>query len=110
MPETRAAPIKRRHLPDPDGREQPVIRVEVGRSLFVQQSPGGYLQRVGSSKRPMSAEIKRPDRQWRNPAPILTNNKTRQGYAPRSTLKPAGYFFQGASDEAPLRQAGHHIR
>jgi hypothetical protein len=43
----------------------------------------------------MSAEIKRPARQRRNPVPILTDNKTRQGYAPRSTLKPAGYFFEG---------------
>ncbi len=39
--------------------------------------------------------IKRPARQRRNPAPILKGNKTRQGYAPRSTLKPAGYFFEG---------------
>lgn len=23
----------------------------------------------------------------------MAGNKTRQGYAPRSTLKPAGYFF-----------------
>ena len=28
---------------------------------------------------------------------IITINKTRQGYAPRSTLKPAGYFFLGAA-------------
>ena len=50
MLETRAAPIKRRYLPDPDGREQPVIRIEVGRNLFVHQSPGAYLHRVGSSQ------------------------------------------------------------
>lgn len=43
----------------------------------------------------MSAEIKRSARQRRNPVPILTDDKTRQGYAPRSTLKPAGYFFEG---------------
>jgi len=45
--------IERLTLPDPLGQERPVLRVEVTRSLFVHQSPGGYLHRVGSSKRPM---------------------------------------------------------
>lgn len=45
--------VERLTLPDFEGIEQPVIRVEVGRSLFVHQSPGGYLQRVASSKRPI---------------------------------------------------------
>ena len=43
--------IERLTLPDATGIDQPVVRVEVSRSLFVHQSPGGYLQRVGSSKR-----------------------------------------------------------
>lgn len=43
--------IERRTLPDASGTEQPVLRVEVTRSLFVHQSPRGYLHRVGSSKR-----------------------------------------------------------
>ncbi|MBC7355962.1 MAG: putative DNA binding domain-containing protein [Desulfomicrobiaceae bacterium] len=45
--------IERMTLPDASGSEQPVLRVEVARSLFVHQSPGGYLHRVGSSKRPI---------------------------------------------------------
>lgn len=45
--------IERMTLPDTGGVEQPIIRVEVTRSLFVHLSPGGYLQRVGSSKRPI---------------------------------------------------------
>ncbi len=45
--------IERLTLPDFAAAEQPVIRVEVERSLFVHQSPGGYLHRVGSSKRPI---------------------------------------------------------
>ncbi|MBN2801410.1 MAG: putative DNA binding domain-containing protein [Deltaproteobacteria bacterium] len=45
--------IERLYLPDGLGGEQPVIRVEVSRSLFVHLSPGGYLHRVGSSKRPI---------------------------------------------------------
>ncbi len=43
--------IERLSLPDTDGVDRPIIRVEVSRSLFVHQSPGGYLHRVGSSKR-----------------------------------------------------------
>ncbi len=45
--------IERMYLPDGDGVEQPVIRVEVPPSLFVHQSPGGYFRRVGSSNRPL---------------------------------------------------------
>lgn len=45
--------IQRLTLPDDGGTERPVIRVDLTRSLFVHQSPGGYLHRVGSSKRPM---------------------------------------------------------
>lgn len=45
--------IERLTLPDPLGQERPVLRVDVTRSLFVHQSPGGYLHRIGSSKRPM---------------------------------------------------------
>ena len=45
--------IERLTLPDTTGEERPVLRVEVTRSLFVHQSPGGYLHRVGSSKRPI---------------------------------------------------------
>lgn len=45
--------IERLTLPDFAGQEQPVLRVEVARSLFVHQSPGGYLQRVGAAKQPI---------------------------------------------------------
>ncbi len=45
--------IERLTLPDSTGTDLPVLRVEVARSLFVHQSPGGYFHRVGSSKRPM---------------------------------------------------------
>ena len=45
--------IERINLPDSAGVEQPVMRVEIPRSLFVHQSPGGYFHRVGSSKRPI---------------------------------------------------------
>jgi predicted HTH transcriptional regulator len=49
--------IERMTLPDSAGSEVPVIRVEVSRSLFVHQSPGGYFHRIGSSKRPMQPDF-----------------------------------------------------
>jgi len=48
--------IERMTLPNSQGAEQPVIRVEVRRSLFVHQSRSGYMQRVGSSKRALAPD------------------------------------------------------
>lgn len=48
--------IERMTLPDGGGVERPVIRLATERSLFVHQSPGGYLHRVGSSKRPIAPD------------------------------------------------------
>lgn len=43
-------------LPSAAGSDVPVLRVNVERSLFVHRSPGGYLRRVGSSKRRLDTE------------------------------------------------------
>ena len=43
-------------LPDVDGRDVAVIRIDVPASLFVHRSPGGFIHRVGDSKRTMSTE------------------------------------------------------
>lgn len=43
-------------LPGPAGDARPVLVVEVPRSLYVHRSPGGFLHRVGSTKRTMSTE------------------------------------------------------
>jgi predicted HTH transcriptional regulator len=47
--------IERLTLPAATG-EAAILKVEVDRSLFVHQSPGGYFHRVGSSKRSMPPE------------------------------------------------------
>ena len=39
-----------------DGNGKVLIRVDVPRSLFVHQSPGGYFRRIGSSKRKMKPD------------------------------------------------------
>ena len=46
----------RMELPDSTGALQIVLKVEVPRSLFVHESPGGYFHRQGSSTRKMSPE------------------------------------------------------
>lgn len=40
-------------LPDQSGAMRAVLKVEIPRSLFVHESPGGYFHRQGSSKRKM---------------------------------------------------------
>ena len=43
-------------LPAATGEDVSVVKVDIPKSLFVHQSPGGYLYRIGSSKRRMSPE------------------------------------------------------
>jgi predicted HTH transcriptional regulator len=45
--------IERFTLPDSLGLEHAILRVDIAPSLFVHQSPAGYMHRVGSSKRQM---------------------------------------------------------
>ena len=49
--------IERLELPDLEGTLRAVVRIDVPRSLFVHRSPGGYLYRLGSSKRQMTPEM-----------------------------------------------------
>ncbi len=46
----------RMEIPDTLGNLQPVLKIEIPRSLFVHRSPGGYFFRQGSSKRQMEPE------------------------------------------------------
>jgi predicted HTH transcriptional regulator len=50
------ATIEKVALPSSDGSSVVVIKVTVPQSLFVHRSPGGYLHRIGSSKREMSPD------------------------------------------------------
>ena len=47
----------RMELPDSTGVLRPIIKVEIPRSLFVHQGPGGYFRRQGSSKREMPPDV-----------------------------------------------------
>lgn len=48
--------IARMELPDPAGQPQPILKLDVPRSLFVHRSPGGYMHRIGSAKREMAPD------------------------------------------------------
>ena len=51
------AVIRKIELPDVTGKLVPLLRIDVGRSLFVHRSPGGYFRRIGSSCREMSPDL-----------------------------------------------------
>ena len=48
--------ISRLWLPASTGEKLPVVKIDVPRSLFVHNSPGGYLHRIGDAKQTMSPE------------------------------------------------------
>ena len=49
--------IRKMPITAEDGSEKVIVRVDVPRSLFVHQSPGGYFRRIGSSKRQMKPDV-----------------------------------------------------
>ena len=49
--------IIRMELPDEAGELRPILKIDVPRSLFVHESPGGYFRRQGSSKRKLPPDL-----------------------------------------------------
>lgn len=49
--------IRKTPIDTGDGAEKVIIRIDVPKSLFVHQSPGGYFHRIGSSKRQMKPDM-----------------------------------------------------
>jgi len=49
--------IRKMSITVENGSEKVVVRIDVPKSLFVHQSPGGYFRRIGSSKRQMKPEV-----------------------------------------------------
>lgn len=114
--------IERLELPDTGGRPRPVLRIEVPRSLFAHRSPGGYLHRVGSSKRQMEPDYLFRLQQQRSQARLIRFDEqivpgarledlsaplwerfrtTRTGSAPESLLSNLG--MARADDDGALR-------
>ena len=51
------ADLLKQELANADGALVAVLRIDVPRSLFVHESPGGYFRRLGSSKRKMTPDV-----------------------------------------------------
>lgn len=51
------ADLLKLELEGPTGDLAAVLRVDVPRSLFIHESPGGYFRRIGSSKRKMAPDV-----------------------------------------------------
>ena len=49
--------IVRMELPDAAAEKKPVLKIDIPRSLFVHESPGGYYRRQGSSKRRLNPDL-----------------------------------------------------
>jgi ATP-dependent DNA helicase RecG len=69
-----------------DGVERIIVRVDVPRSLFVHQSPGGYFHRIGSSKRQMTPDVLARLFQQRSQARIIRFDEQSVTAAPSNCL------------------------
>jgi predicted HTH transcriptional regulator len=92
--------ILRIELPDSAGTPRAVLKVEVPRSLFVHQSPGGYFYRLGSSKRQMSPDLLARIFQQRSQARIIRFEEQAVPSTSMADLDPAlcQRFTRGAAD------------
>ena len=73
----------RLEIPDALGNLQPVLKIEIPRSLFVHRSPGGYFFRQGSSKRPMEPDYLARQFQQRSQARLI---RFEEQATPHSTM------------------------
>ncbi len=67
--------------------ERVIMRVDVPRSLYVHQSPGGYFHRIGSSKRRMTPDILARLFQQRSQTRIIRFDEQSVPIAPRDCLE-----------------------
>ncbi len=65
------ASIERIELPDSLGTPRLLIRMDIPRSLFVHKAPGGYFERIGSSKREMSPALLERQMQQRSQSRLI---------------------------------------
>lgn len=72
-----------------DGQERVIVRVDVPKSLYVHQSPGGYFHRIGSSKRQMTPDVLARLFQQRSQARIIRFDEQAVTTAPQDCLMKA---------------------
>lgn len=78
-------------LPASTVEDVPVVKVDIPRSLFVHQSPSGYLYRIGSSKRRMSPEYLARLLQQRSQSRIIAFDEQPVSSASLEDLAPELY-------------------
>jgi len=76
-------------LPDSTGDLQPLLKVEIPRSLFVHKSPGGYFYRQGSSKREMPTDYLMRLGQQRSQARLIRRSVCSCSKIASSSILPA---------------------
>jgi predicted HTH transcriptional regulator len=85
-PPLQAYTLRRIELPDGAGALQPVLRLDLPRSLFVHRSPGGYKIRAGSSVREMAPEYLARMFQQRSQSRLLRFDEQVVAHAPMEAL------------------------
>lgn len=96
------AHIERMRLSDAQGNPVAVLKIDVPRSLFVHRGPGGYLQRLGSSRRVLTSEQLARLFQQRSQTGLIRFDEQMVGAATLDDLKPALWqrFFDRSSQES----------
>jgi predicted HTH transcriptional regulator len=92
----------RMELPDSSGSLQAILKVDIPRSLFVHESPGGYFYRQGSSRRKMQPDYLARLFQQRSQARLIRFDEQP---VPNSTIsdlsEPLWRRFTSRSEEHP---------
>ena len=90
-------------LPDSLGTSRLLLRVDIPRSLFVHKAPGGYFERIGSSKREMSTQgLERLMQQRSQSRLVLFDEQPVPGTASETLDKELTSRFVANSEEPPL--------
>ena len=85
------ATIRKTMIPNREGVEVCVIRVDIPKSLFVHESPHGYFYRIGSSKRKMPPEVLARLFQQRSQTRLICFDEQIVSHAEVQILKPTLY-------------------
>ena len=89
-------------LPDSTGALKAVLKVEIPRSLFVHESPGGYFFRQGSSKRKMPPDYLARLFQQRSQARLIRfEEQVVPGTTPADLSESLWRRYTSRSNEAP---------
>lgn len=93
--------IIRMELPDSLGKPQPVVKVDVPRSLFVHKSPNGYFRKQGSAKKELPPDLLARLFQQRSQARIIRFDEQAVPETSLGDLEEALWqrFLPAASDD-----------